>query len=91
MELTALQIQMATHSWCQSTKNFWGSTIPDLVQYHTFGQRSTSPDQVNTTLLIEDSYWSVRWIRIWDPRCLGEHLRKAFLFSGAHHGQATPG
>jgi len=46
-------------------------------------------DQVNPTPLIEDSPWSVRWIRVWDPGCLGEYQRKTFSFNRSHHGRSA--
>ena len=41
-----------------------------------------------TTPLIKASLWSIRWIRIWDPRCLEERQRRAFSFNGSHHGRS---
>ena len=44
----------------------------------------SSHDQVNTILLIKGSPWSIRWIRVWDSRSLGEHQRRASSFNGSH-------
>jgi len=74
----------------QINGKFLKKYYPRSCLIHTYGQRSTSPDQVNTTSLIKDSPWSVRWIRIWDLRCLGGHQIRSLAFNGSHHGRLTP-
>ena len=66
------------------------STSKDGMLERSVLALSFSHDQVNITPLIEDSPWSIRWIRVWDPRCLGECQRKTSSFNGSHHGRSTP-
>ena len=42
----------------------------------------------NTTPLIVDTPWPIRWIRVWDLRCLEEHQRRVSSFNGSHHGRS---
>ena len=62
--------------WCMmSISKKWQSWDSDFKPCYS------SHDQVNTTPLIEDSPWSIRWITVWDPRCLGERQRSFLIWS----------
>jgi len=50
----------------------------------------SSYDQVNITSLIKALPWSIRWIRVWNPKCLEERQRRVSSFNGSYHGRPTP-